>query len=170
MGSRRIFEGRMALSEFDRWVAQNNIPEHFAYGKGWWDYVELIRRFAHKFEVADVCVIGHYVVRTPPPEERLPMPVVTLAKPGALVALKWDFGAGSLWPREWTVSVRRRSPYAGPTFALFDPGIDLRGTKVDGFGPELVFGPYRENPAQFTCELADAWDVATLLRLVLHEA
>jgi hypothetical protein len=159
----------MALSEFDHWVAQNNIPEQFAYGKGWWEYVELIRRFAHKFEIADVRVVGHYVVRTPPPEEELPMPAVTLAKTGVEVSLKWDFGTASLWPREWTASIRRRSPYAGPTFNLFDPELDLRAERVEGFGPELVFGPYRENPARFTCELVDAWDVATLLRLVLHE-
>jgi len=43
---------------------------------GRWDYVELVQRFAHKFDVSDVTVIGHYTVRTPPPQETLPMPVV----------------------------------------------------------------------------------------------
>jgi hypothetical protein len=33
-----------------------------------------------------------------------------------------------------------------------------------------VFGPYRENASEFTCELEDEWDVATLLRFVFHEA
>jgi len=28
-----------AVTEFDRWVGANNIPERFEYGKGWWDYV-----------------------------------------------------------------------------------------------------------------------------------
>jgi hypothetical protein len=55
-------------TEFDRWVGENNIPERFEYGKGWWDYVELVRRFASKFDVEDVRVVGHYVVHTPPPE------------------------------------------------------------------------------------------------------
>jgi len=36
--------------------------------------------------------------------------------------------------------------------------------------PEFVFGPYRENQAEFTCEVVDEWDVAMLLRLVLVEA
>jgi len=158
----------MALSEFDYWVAQNNIPEQFAYGKGWWEYVELIRRFAHKFEIADVRVVGHYVVRTPPPEEELPMPAVTLAKTGVEVALKWDFGAPSSWPREWTVSIRRRSPYAGPTFNLFDPSSIFEGARR-GFRIRARLRPVSREPARFTCELVDAWDVATLLRLVLHE-
>jgi len=31
-------------------VGENNIPAHFEYGKGWWDYVELVRRFAAKLD------------------------------------------------------------------------------------------------------------------------
>ena len=90
----------MAVTEFDRWVAANNIPDRYEYGKGWWDYVELIQRFADKHDIDDVRVIGSYVVRTPPPEEDLPMPAVALIGPGAVVALKWDFGADCRWPRE----------------------------------------------------------------------
>src|SRR6266496_6852050 len=119
--------------------------------------------------IADLLGRRHYTVRTPPPREELPMPAVALAKTGVMVALKWDFGATCRWPREWTVSVQRRSPYLGPTFNLFDPGFDLRGERVDGFGPDLVFGPYCENRTEFSCELLDEWDVATLLRLVLYE-
>ncbi len=128
-----------------------------------------MRGFATKFDVADVRVVGHYIVDTPPPEERLPMPAVALVREGALVALKWDFGAACRWPREWTVSVRRASPYRGPTFGLFDAALDLRGHCVEGLAPEYVFGPYRDNQAEFTCEVEDEWDVATLLRLVFHE-
>jgi hypothetical protein len=161
---------RMTITEFDRWVGENNIPDAFEYGKGWWDYIELVRRFSNKFELADVRVAGHYIVHTPPPEEDLPMPAVALTGNGVLVALKWDFGTAPRWPREWTVSVRRPSPYRGPTFGLFDPSLDLRHEGVDGLGGGLVFGPYRENPAEFTCEVEDEWDVATLLRFVCYES
>lgn len=157
------------VTTFDRWVGANNIPSTFEYGKGWWDYVELVRRFAHKLDVADVTVIGHYTIRTPPPQEALPMPAVALVGEGIVVAMKWDFGAAARWPREWTVSVRRQSQYRGPTFGLFDPELDLRLEDVEGLAPEYVYGPYRENPAEFTCELDDEWDVATLLRLLFHE-
>ncbi len=77
-----------AVTEFDRWVGANNIPERFEYGKGWWDYVELIRRFNCKFDLSDVRVIGDYKVSTPPPEEELPMPAVALIGRGVTVALK----------------------------------------------------------------------------------
>ena len=26
----------MTITEFDRWVGENNIPDAFEYGKGWW--------------------------------------------------------------------------------------------------------------------------------------
>ena len=97
------------------------------------------------------------------------MPAVGFTKGSVLVALKWDFGAACRWPREWTLSVRRPAPYLGPTFDLFDPGFDLRRERVDGLSPDFVFGPYRENQVEFSCELEDEWDVANLLRLVLYE-
>jgi hypothetical protein len=91
------------------------------------------------------------------------MPAVALTRGGVLVALKYDFGAGCRWPREWTISVRRPTPYRGPIFGLFDPLLDLRPTHVEGLAPELVFGPYRENQAEFTYEVEHEWDVAALL-------
>jgi hypothetical protein len=157
------------VTAFDRWVGENNIPPNFEYGKGWWDYVELVRRFAAKFDVEDVQVVGHYAVHTPPPEERLPMPAVALNRRGVLVVLKHDFGALARWPKEWTVSIRRPASYRGPIFGLFDPAVDLRKLQVDGFPPELVFPSYESNQAEFSCELDDEWDVAMLLRLVFHE-
>lgn len=75
------------VTSFDRWVSENNIPTSFEYGKGWWDYVEMVRRFATKLDVEDVLVVCHYVIRTPPPEERLPMPGVALVGRGLTIAM-----------------------------------------------------------------------------------
>lgn len=60
----------IVISEFDRWIRDNNIAETYEYSKGWWDYVELVRLFASRLGTEDVRVIGHYVVDTPPPCER----------------------------------------------------------------------------------------------------
>jgi hypothetical protein len=158
------------LTELGRWLGRNSVPDELVYAKGRWDYVELLRKLSAKLSLPDVRVVGHYVIATPPPEEQLPMPAVTLGGHGATVALKWDFGAAARWPREWTLSVRRRSPYRGPTLGLFDPALDLRSAGVDGLSPEWVFGPYSENQAEFSCEVEDEWDVMTALRLLLHEA
>jgi hypothetical protein len=166
-------EPRVQISEFDKWVNDNNIPESFEYGKGWWDYVELVRRFAARLDTEDVRVIGHYVVDTPPPCERLPMPAVAISIPGVTVALRFDFGSWSLKHEEiseWVVSVDRRSPYRGPLFNLFDENLDLRTIGVDGLAPDFLFGSYRQDPSRFSCLLRDEWDVATLIHIMAHEA
>jgi hypothetical protein len=158
--------------EFNQWVSDHNIPETFEFGKGWWDYVELVRRFAVRFDSDDVRVIGHYVVDTPPPCERLPMPAVAITIPAVTFALRFDFGSWSLKHAEvseWVVSVDRRSPYRGPLFGLFDESQDLRTFGVDGLGPDYLFGSYRQDPSRFSCLLRDEWDVATLLRIMAHE-
>jgi hypothetical protein len=158
----------VSITEFDHWVGDNNIPAEFEYSKGWWDYVELVRRLASKFDMGDVRVIGHYEISTPPPSEQLPMPAVALAREGVVIAVKWDFGAKG-WPDEWTVSVARRSPYLGPTCNLFDVDRDLRDEGVPGLEPDHLFGPYRKDASRFTCKLADEWDLVALLTLVLNE-
>jgi len=155
--------------EFERWAVKHAIPETFVFGKGFWDYVDLVRRFSIKLGISDVRVVGQYIVDTPPPCEQLPMPVVTFQTAHTLVALKRDFGIDCRWPCEWTLSVLKQSPYRGPTFGLFDPGLDLRRERVEGLSPDLLFGPYLENPARFSCDLVDEWDVATLLRLMFYE-
>jgi hypothetical protein len=33
--------------DLDRWVNDNNPDEQLQYGKGWWDYIELIRENSH---------------------------------------------------------------------------------------------------------------------------
>src|SRR6187431_559996 len=158
-----------SASQLDRWVNDNNIPESFEYAKGWWDYVELVQRFASRLGTEDVRVVGHYTIETPPPCERLPMPAVAIATPGVTFALRFDFGSWSLQHREiseWVVSVARRSPYVGPLFGLIDETEDLRRIGVEGLAPDFLFGSYRQDPARFSCLARDESDVATLMRLL----
>jgi hypothetical protein len=163
----------LKISELDRWVSANNIPDTFEYSKGWWDYIELVRRFAARLGTTDVRVIGHYIIDTPPPCERLPMPAVAIVLPRVTFALRFDFGAWSLKHREiceWVVSVDRRTPYIGPLFGLFDENEDLRAQAIDGLCPDYLFGTYRQSQTRFSCVVRDEWDVATLLRILSHEA
>ena len=162
-----------STSQFDRWVNDSNIPETFEYAKAWWDYVELVRRFACRLDTEDVRVVGHYIVETPPPCERLPMPAVAVVTPGVTFALRFDFGSWSLKHREvseWVVSIVRRSPYVGPLFGLIDETEDLRRLGVEGLAPDFLFGSYRQDPARFSCLVSDEWDVATLMYILAHEA
>ena len=165
------YDRGVKIWSFDRWVNDNNIPTSFEYGKGWWDYVELVRRFASYLEADDVRVVGHYHVDTPPPSEQLPMPALAIDTTGVTFALRYDFGSFSLRHdlREWAVSVKRRSPYHGPWFGLIRETEDLRNAGLDGLSPDHVFGPYRENSARFTALLRNEWDVAALMRILAHE-
>ena len=65
----------------------------------------------------------------------------------------------------------RRSPLALPRTAVrpLDQDQDLRTIGADGLAPDYLFGSYRQDPARFSCLLRDEWDVATLLRLMVHE-
>jgi hypothetical protein len=152
------------ISHFDAWVGTHNPASHLEYGKGWWDYVEIIGRLTHKFAATDVRVIGTYIVHTPPPEEELPMPAVAFVVNGVAFAVKWDFGRCPHWPHEWTVSVQRPAPHSGATLHLFDEHTDARDV-TDGFGPDFTFPSYAESPQRFTCVVDDELDVATLIRI-----
>jgi hypothetical protein len=40
--------------EFNLWVNEHNSPAHLQYGKGWWDYVETVRRLCeYAIDVGD---------------------------------------------------------------------------------------------------------------------
>jgi len=149
--------------QFDHWVNDNNPPVHLQYGKGWWDYIEMLRRLASKFEIEQLEVVGTYTMRTPPPEEELQMPVVRLAAGTVELIVKYDF---STFPETWTASVKTSNAKPQPTYGLFDPAADLRGRTISGFDTGMIYGSYSENPAQFSCELEDEWDVAALIRIV----
>jgi hypothetical protein len=146
-------------------------PESFEYSKGWWDYIELVRRLAVRLATDDVRVVGSYIVDTPPPCERLPMPTVAITTPGVTFALRYDFGSWSLKHREiseWVVSVDRRSRYGGPLFGLIDEAEDLRVHQVGGLTPDHLFGPYLQNQARFSSLVRDEWDVAALMRIMAY--
>lgn len=152
--------------DFHRWVSEHNPPEKSEYGKGWWDYVEIIQRLMDTHDIEHAEVVGTYLMKTPPPTEELLMPVVKLEIRTAVFLLKYDFG---VWPDHWTLSTMRSAPYTSPTFGLFDAVTDLRGQTVAGFEPEWLYPPYSESPGKFTCKLSDEWDVAMCIRLMAYE-
>jgi hypothetical protein len=149
----------------DHWVSDNNPPTHLQYGKGWWDYIEILRRVVEKFDVEHVDVVGTYVMETPPPQEELLMPVVRLRMGAVELIVKYDFGT---FPDTWTVSARIPKRIIASTFGLFDP--DLRLEKVAGFDTSWVYPPYSVGPERFSCELRDEWDLAAFVRLIVGEA
>ena len=154
----------MTPINLDQWVNDNNPPAHLEYGKGWWNYIEILRRVAWKFNVDHIDVVGIYVVNTPPPEEELEMPVVRLRTATVELIVKYDFGA---FPDEWTVSARTSQTHLRSTFGLFDPHRRL--DTVAGFGPSWMYPPYAKSPGRFSCQLEDEWDLVMFMGLVVCE-
>lgn len=150
--------------DIDRWVNDNNPPSDRQYAKGWWDYIEMVRRLAFKFEIEDVDVIGTYLMNTPPPEEELIMPVFRLRKERFELILKYDFG---IVPEAWTVSLQGAIGDRRPLYRIFDPSAKIRSEAARGFRPEWLYGSYSESPERFTCELPDEWDLATFVRIMI---
>jgi len=89
--------------DLDRWVNDNDPDEQLQYGKGWWDYIELIRRLMYKFGAEEAHVVATYPMRTPLPEEDLLMPVVQFEVGSTEFIVKYDFG---VYPERWMVSVK----------------------------------------------------------------
>jgi hypothetical protein len=152
--------------DFNRWVNDNNPDEHLQYRKGWWDYIEIVRRLAGKFEIddGDIQVISTFAMKTPPPTEALLMPVFQIKALSAEFILKYDFG---VYPEAWTVSVWSQLGSLQSMLGLFDPNQDLCAKHIAGFQTEWVYGPYCQDASRFSCEVRDEWDLACLFRLVL---
>lgn len=89
---------------FDKWVNDNNPDSYLSYSKGWWDYIEFIRSICDKFNCSKVVVVSTYIMETPPPKEKLLMPVVSLEIDQIRFIMKMDFGG---LPPYWTLSVIR---------------------------------------------------------------
>lgn len=160
--------GQNQAVAFNQWVNDHNPDENLSYRKGWWDYIEIIRRLASKFDIEDrdIQVVATYRMKTLPPSEELLMPVLRLNTPKIQFTIKYDFG---VYPEAWTVSVKSDIGPATVTLGLFDPDRDLRTKAIAGFEQEWIHGPYSENRRQFICDVQDEWDLACLFRLVFAE-
>jgi hypothetical protein len=153
-------------TSFNRWVNDNNPSAHLEYGKGWWDYVEILQRLIDKFGIEEPEVVGTYLMKTPPPQEELLMPVVKLKMKDAELIVKYDFGT---FPERWTISANTSKALVGSTLGLFNKNTDLRLMTVNGFQPEWLYPPYRESQTRFSCELRDEWDLATFIRFISND-
>ncbi len=148
------------VTHFDIWVAEHNPDHKLSYGKGWWDFVEIIRRLAYKLEIADVSSASTFVLRTPPPREELLSPVACLRSERGTFYVKEDFG---LMVDSWTLSVQTcvdadLRPFLGTQL------LDDRA--LEGFLPGWTFPPYESSIQPFTVRLADELDLYAILRLV----
>lgn len=152
---------------WNQWVNDNNPSRELQYGKGWWDYIEIVRRITGKFGIENVQVVATYTMHTPPPKETLFMPVLKFGNQKANIIIKNDFGN---YPETFTCSIDLFDNALGEIYHLFDPARDLRTGKIDGFQKDWVYEPYSINKSRFTFELIDEWDLMTMAQLIFHDS
>ena len=135
---------------FSQWMKKSDRSESVR------RYGEIILRLMEKFDLGDPKVQGEYSVAG---ED---WPLLKLEVKTTELIVRYEPGR---WPNALVVSVHSSAPI-GSVFGLFDPTLDLRIDAVEGMQPSLVYGPYRDNQSQFSCELEDEWDLAMLVRIV----
>lgn len=152
---------------FDKWVNDNNPDNSLSYSKGWWDYIEFIRLLCDKFDCSKIDVVSTYIMETPPPTEKLLMPVVSLEIDQIRFIMKTDFG---VLPPYWTISVIRNDDSDIKTYGIINSEEDLRGTVIPGFYEEWIFPPYSKSHAKFTCRVDDEWEVYALIKIMTSDS
>ncbi len=148
---------------FNKWVNDNNPDSSLSYGKGWWDYIEFIRLICDKFNCSKISVVSTYIMETPPPQEKLLMPVVLLKIKQIQFIMKTDFG---VLPPYWTLSIIRNDDSDFKTYGIFNTKEDLRRPSIPGFCKEWIFPPYSKSHTKFTCRVDDEWDVYALIKII----
>ena len=155
------------ISDFDRWVASNNPNPKLSYGKGWWDFVEIVRRLTEKLEIKDVSTASTFVLHTPPPKEELTSPIVKLVAPKFNAYLKHDFG--ELWAC-WTVSIERSDSSHSSLLGTFLSDKPITERSRQGFKEDWLFPPFGPQSTSFTSRLEDELDVYAVLHLLLKSS
>jgi hypothetical protein len=149
----------------DRWVAAHHPDAAHAYGKGWWECIECMRRLRdqHGWEALEVPATD--LMETPPPSETLRMPVYRMQHHGMACSVKTDFGP---LPPCWFLRIR--TPERLPrTYGLFDPSRDWQQEPryLDGFREAWRSPPFSASPLCFPCAVESELDVSMLIRLLI---
>lgn len=92
--------------DFNKWVSENNPAPSANYSKGFWDYIENMRRLSHLLssampgskDVANLSVVGTISYQTPPPTETIRIPVVKLETPRFSANIVWWFSVEGFLP------------------------------------------------------------------------
>lgn len=108
----------MESIDFNQWVHENNPSPDSNYKKGFWDWVENIRRLASLLKSkpsrarpsdtkdAVISVVGSISYDTPPPTERITMPVICLETDTFRAYVAWWFSVEPFLP-SYVVAVDR---------------------------------------------------------------
>ena len=149
--------------DFDQWVGNNNPDKGLSYGKGWWDFVEYIRRFSWLLDLnnENVEVIDTFELHTPPPQEVLISPIVRLHWDGMQVYLKEDFG--NVIGPEWSIGIVSQNPIPDVSAFLFTDETCLRKNEPS-LMPDWVETEYEHGCKECTVRAQTELNAYAILR------
>lgn len=91
--------------DFNQWVSNNNPSPESNYQKGFWDWVESVRRLSSLLRFgplgkheAELSVVGTITYQTPPPSEQITLPVVALKTDTFIAHMAWWFSVEPFLP------------------------------------------------------------------------
>ena len=162
----------MKKINFDEWVSNNNPSEKLSYGKGWWDYIEYIRKLGEMLDTKDINVIDTFEMETPPPSEILSMPVFEIKFTGFKVYLKEHFSFSGFHDA-WVVSVVMKKKQSCE-LNLSSLGLINNLNKkekvypefMNGFTDKIIFEDYSPELNMFSGSVNDSWDLYALLKVI----
>lgn len=91
--------------EFNQWVSENNPSPESNYQKGFWDWIEAVRRLSSLLRFgplgkheAELSVVGTITYQTPPPCEDITLPVIALKTDTFVAHIAWWFSVEPFLP------------------------------------------------------------------------
>ena len=164
--------------KLDNWITENHIlQEKKNYSKGWWDYIELVRKIESKTN-AKIEVFSEYEIMTPPPSEFLKLPLIKLSYSDADIYIKEDFSNGgfldcwmvSVVSKKEIINIRKHINDIKTKEELKEKGFldKVYDNQIKVFKKEnLLFNSYNDNQKKFTFTVEDEYDLFTAINIIV---
>tara|TARA_Y100001960_G_scaffold331182_1_gene427371 strand:+ start:2004 stop:2507 length:504 start_codon:yes stop_codon:yes gene_type:complete len=162
----------------NNWITENHIlQEKKNYSKGWWDYIELVRKIESKTN-AKIEVFSEYEIMTPPPSEFLKLPLIKLSYNDADIYIKEDFSNGgfldcwmvSVISKKEVINIRKYINDIKTKEELKEKGFldKVYDNQIKVFKKEnLLFNSYNDNQKKFTFTVEDEYDLFTAINIIV---
>jgi hypothetical protein len=142
------------------WAASHEPSDNMLGKPAYWHQVMFMRNqvrslfFPIEENIHPVRVVGTHRSKS------VELPVYSLAVPGLVeVRLRNNF-------YDWKISVKASHRLPDLFMGLFDTLTAPSAIYCQGFSADWIFGPYAQNPSQFSLEIFDDYKVYTLLYIL----
>ncbi|MCF7792055.1 MAG: hypothetical protein K9M56_08670 [Victivallales bacterium] len=134
------------LGPFDKWVMKNQIDCEHDYYKGWWDSVEFIRKLVIDFPLFEFDVIKTFMMDTPPPTTKIPMPLLDAKSENFELFFKESW----VIEPDWTVSIKGKLKEPLELYNFIKEIDQNMKWLLRGIDNKYIFPTYNDKAEKFT--------------------